>query len=120
MARTAAKTARGPVRARRSGRSAASKPEPAVDMSPGQYIVKVDRASGEPQSDPIEPAELLVHAHRDHHPVEIAAQFLASRLIHVTATRAWSRRASRESSGSARGSGARWGSSPGTRRTQGA
>jgi nucleoside-diphosphate-sugar epimerase len=53
-------------------------------MSPGQYIVKVDRATGEPLSDPIEPAELLVHAHRDRHPVEIAAQFLASRLIHVT------------------------------------
>ena len=53
-------------------------------MSPGQYIVKVDRASGEPLADPIEPGELLVHAHRDHHPVEIAAQFLASRLIHVT------------------------------------
>ena len=35
-------------------------------------------------SDPIEPADLLVHAHRDRHPVEIAAQFLASRLIHVT------------------------------------
>jgi nucleoside-diphosphate-sugar epimerase len=59
-------------------------PEASVDMSPGQYIVKVDRASGEPLSEPIEPAELLVHAHRDHHPVEIAAQFLASRLIHVT------------------------------------
>jgi nucleoside-diphosphate-sugar epimerase len=53
-------------------------------MSPGQYIVKVDRATGEPLSDSIEPAELLVHAHRDRHPVEIAAQFLASRLIHVT------------------------------------
>ena len=53
-------------------------------MSPGQYIVKIDRASGEPLSDPIEPGELLVHAHRDHHPVEIAAQFLASRLIHLT------------------------------------
>jgi len=57
---------------------------PAVDMSPGQYIVKVDRTTGEPLSDPIEPAELLVHAHRDRHPVEIAAQFVASRLIHVT------------------------------------
>ena len=55
-----------------------------VDMSPGQYIVKVDRKSGEPLADPIEPSELLVHAHRDRHPVEIAAQFLASRLIHVT------------------------------------
>jgi hypothetical protein len=37
-------------------------PEPSVEMSPGQYIVKIDRASGEPQSDPIEPGELLVHA----------------------------------------------------------
>lgn len=53
-------------------------------MSPGQYIVKVDRQTSEPLADPIEPAELLVHAHRDHHPAEIAAQFLASRLIHLT------------------------------------
>jgi nucleoside-diphosphate-sugar epimerase len=53
-------------------------------MSPSQYIVKVERASGEPLSDPIDPADLLVHAHRDRHPVEIAAQFLASRFIQVT------------------------------------
>jgi nucleoside-diphosphate-sugar epimerase len=53
-------------------------------MSPSQYIVKVDRATGEPLSDPIDPADLLVHAHRDRHPVEIAAQFVASRLIHLT------------------------------------
>jgi nucleoside-diphosphate-sugar epimerase len=53
-------------------------------MSPGRYIVKIDRATGEPLSDPIDPAELLVHAHRDRHPVEIAAQFFASRLIDVT------------------------------------
>ena len=57
---------------------------PPVDMSPTQYIVKVDRATGEPLSDPIEPADLLVHAHRDRHPVEIAVQFLASRFIQVT------------------------------------
>ena len=57
---------------------------PAADTSPSQYIVKVDRRSGEPLPDPIEPEELLVHAHRDHHPVEIAAQFLASRLLQVT------------------------------------
>jgi nucleoside-diphosphate-sugar epimerase len=68
-------------RGRRAGRS---KVDASVDMSPGQYIVKVDRATGEPLGDPIEPADLLVHAHRDRHPVEIAAQFLASRLIHVT------------------------------------
>jgi nucleoside-diphosphate-sugar epimerase len=53
-------------------------------MSPGQYIVKVDRATGEPLEGPIDPSDLLVHAHRDRHPAEIAAQFLASRLIHVT------------------------------------
>ena len=52
-----------------------------MDMSPSRYIVKVERATGEPLSDPIDPADLLVHAHRDRHPVEIAAQFLASRFI---------------------------------------
>ena len=52
-----------------------------MDMSPSRYIVKVERATGEPLSDPIDPADLLVHAHRDRHPVEIAAQFLASRLV---------------------------------------
>ena len=57
---------------------------PVVDMSPSQYIVKVDRATGEVLADPIDPAELLVHAHRDRHPVEITAQFVASRLIGVT------------------------------------
>ena len=46
--------------------------------------MKVDRATGEPLSDPIDPADLLVHAHRDRHPAEIAAQFLASRFIQVT------------------------------------
>ena len=80
MARSA--VTRSPARKRRRAPTPPS--EPAVDMSPGQYIVKVERASGEPLGDPIEPSDLLVHAHRDRHPVEIAAQFLASRLIHVT------------------------------------
>jgi nucleoside-diphosphate-sugar epimerase len=71
-------------RAAGEGRRAPATQPVAVDMSPGQYIVKVDRATGEALSDPIEPAELLVHAHRDHHPVEIAAQFLASRLVQLT------------------------------------
>jgi hypothetical protein len=53
-------------------------------MSPSRYIVKVERATGEPRSDEIDPSDLLVHAHRDHHPVEIAAQFLASRLVRLT------------------------------------
>ncbi len=72
-----ARAVRGPARAAKAG-------APAVDMSPSRYIVKVDRATGEPLSDPIEPGDLLVHAHRDRHPVEIAAQFLASRFIQVT------------------------------------
>src|SRR3990172_9434880 len=57
-------------------------------MSPSRYIVKVDRATGAELPDPIEPAELLVHAHRDKHPIEIAAQFLASRFIQVTGNEA--------------------------------
>jgi nucleoside-diphosphate-sugar epimerase len=75
---------RSGARSRRSRRPA----EPEVDLSPSRYIVKVDRESGAELTDEIEPAELLVHAHRDHHPVEIAAQFLASRLIQVTGNEA--------------------------------
>jgi nucleoside-diphosphate-sugar epimerase len=52
--------------------------------SPGHYIVKVSRETGEEIPGPIEPDELLVHAHRDKHPVEIAAQFAASRFIRLT------------------------------------
>ncbi len=80
MARSAVR--RSP--ARRRPRSSTPAPAASVDMSPDRYIVKVDKATGEPLTEPIEPSDLLVHAHRDHHPLEIAAQFLASRLIHVT------------------------------------
>jgi nucleoside-diphosphate-sugar epimerase len=59
-----------------------------VDLSLSRYIAKVDRATGAELPDEIEPGELLVHAHRDHHPVEIAAQFVASRLIQVTGNEA--------------------------------
>jgi nucleoside-diphosphate-sugar epimerase len=65
-------------------RRAKAPPTATVDTSPSQYIVKVDRANGEVLPGPIEPSELLVHAHRDRHPVEIAAQFAASRLIRLT------------------------------------
>jgi nucleoside-diphosphate-sugar epimerase len=78
-----------PARRRRSAPRRSSKPRAAaVDTSPSRYIVKVDRETGAELADPIEPAELLVHAHRDHHPVEIAAQFMASRLIQVTGNEA--------------------------------
>jgi nucleoside-diphosphate-sugar epimerase len=56
----------------------------AVDMSPARYIARIERATGLEIKDPIDPHELLVHAHRDNHPMEIATQFLASRFIQVT------------------------------------
>jgi hypothetical protein len=44
----------------------------------------VDRRSGREVPGPIDPAELLVHFHRDLHPAEVAAQFVASRLVGLT------------------------------------
>lgn len=58
--------------------------EPVFDSSPGRYIVKVDRRAGEELPGPIDPDQLLVHHHRDNHPVEVAAQFMASRVLQVT------------------------------------
>ena len=66
-----------------------------IDTAPSRYIVKVDRATGAELEDPIEPSELLVHAHRDRHPAEIAAQFLASRLVQVTGNEALVKKALR-------------------------
>ena len=57
-------------------------------MSPARYIARVDRVSGQEVGLPIEPHELLVHAYRDNHPLEIAAQFLASRAVQVTGNEA--------------------------------
>jgi nucleoside-diphosphate-sugar epimerase len=53
-------------------------------MSPSRYIERVDRATGREIEGPIHPDEMLVHTHRDHHPVDIAVQFLASRLVELT------------------------------------
>ncbi len=50
--------------------------------------MKVDRTTGAEVPGPIDPEELLVHAHRDNHPVEIAAQFAASRFIQLTGNEA--------------------------------
>ncbi len=57
-------------------------------MSPARYIARVDRATGHEVGLPIEPHELLVHAYRDNHPLEIATQFLASRAIQLTGNEA--------------------------------
>ena len=56
----------------------------AAKSAPSRYIARINRATGEEIPGPIEPDELLVHAHRDKHPVELAAQFAASRFIGLT------------------------------------
>ena len=56
----------------------------AADDSPSRYIARIDKRTGTEIPGPIDPGELLVHAHRDLHPVEVAAQFMASRLVGLT------------------------------------
>ena len=55
-----------------------------LDTSPSRYIARIDHVTGAERPGPIHPDELLVHAHRDHHPVDITVQFLASRLVGLT------------------------------------
>src|SRR5262245_1801743 len=59
-------------------------PPPVVDDDPARYISRVERRTGAELPGPIDPDELLVHAHRDNHPVEVAASFVASRVIQLT------------------------------------
>jgi nucleoside-diphosphate-sugar epimerase len=68
----------------RKRRTAVPPPPPAVDDDAARYIERVDRRSGEVLPGPVDPDELLVHAHRDNHPVEVAASFVASRVIQIT------------------------------------
>jgi nucleoside-diphosphate-sugar epimerase len=81
---------RKPRRGGKAPRARAAPPPAAepLDLSPSGFIMKVDRATGEELPGPLDPEELLVHAHRDDHPVEIAAQFLASRAIRLTGNEA--------------------------------
>src|SRR6266571_2680332 len=72
--RAAATTARG----------AARRPEPLDDTAPSRYIARISRLTGQEIPGEIDPDELLVHAHRDHHPLEVAAQFAASRILRLT------------------------------------
>src|SRR5688572_27376473 len=54
------------------------------DASPTRYIARIDKRTGAELPGPIDPDELLVHAHRDLHPIEVGAQFVASGLIRLT------------------------------------
>ena len=52
--------------------------------APSRYIAKIAVRTGREVERPLSPEELLVHAHRDKHPVEIVAQFAASRVLDLT------------------------------------
>ncbi len=54
------------------------------ESSPSQYIAKVSLITGREILRPLDPEDLLVHAHRDRNPVEVLAQFVASRVIDAT------------------------------------
>jgi nucleoside-diphosphate-sugar epimerase len=69
------------------GRRASAAPE-TPDTSPSRYIARISRITGEELPGPIDPDELLVHAHRDKHPAEVAAQFMASRVLAITGNEA--------------------------------
>jgi len=72
---------------------------PALDIDPARYIARVDPLSGKEIPGPIDPDDLLVHAHRDQSPAEVAAQFLASRVIGLTGKERLVRRGLRALSG---------------------
>lgn len=54
------------------------------DINPAQFVIRIDRRTGAEIPGPIDPDELLIHAYRDRHPLEVSAQFLASRVIQLT------------------------------------
>ena len=54
------------------------------ESSPSRYIAKIHAGTGKEVRRPIDPDDLLVHAHRDNNPVEVAAQILASRVLQLT------------------------------------
>jgi nucleoside-diphosphate-sugar epimerase len=77
------------ARAGHAGRRAPAAAAPETfDSSPSQYIVRISRTTGEEIPGPIDPDELLVHAHRDKHPAEVMAQIMASRLLALTGNEA--------------------------------
>jgi nucleoside-diphosphate-sugar epimerase len=45
------------------------------ELSPDRYVERIDLYTGEPTPG-IEPRELLIHAHRDHHPFDVQARSL--------------------------------------------
>lgn len=59
--------------------------------NPARYVMRINTHTGEEMPGPIDPDDLLIHAYRDHHPLEVTAQFLASRAIQLTGSEALAR-----------------------------
>jgi nucleoside-diphosphate-sugar epimerase len=55
-----------------------------TDSSPSRYIQRISLRTGKEMPGRIRPQELLVESHRDRHPVDVAVQFLASRIVQLT------------------------------------
>ncbi len=55
-----------------------------TDSSVSRYLQRVSLRTGREIPGPIAPEELLVQSHRDRHPVDVAVQFLASRIVALT------------------------------------
>jgi len=70
--------------ARRAQKRPRPEAAPVEDFAPSRYIARISLETGQEVPGPIEPDDLLVHAHRDKHPIDVAAQFVASRLIQLT------------------------------------
>jgi nucleoside-diphosphate-sugar epimerase len=62
----------------------ASEAEAVWALSPSRYIARVSPRTGQEMRKPIDPDELLVSAHRDNHPFEVALEYLANRAIALT------------------------------------
>ncbi len=58
--------------------------DPLEALAPARYIARISPRTGQEMRKPIEPDELLVGAHRDNHPLEVALEYLANRAIAVT------------------------------------
>lgn len=55
-----------------------------ADSAPAAYIQRISLRTGKEIPGPIAAHELLVQSHRDRHPVDVAVQFLASRIVQFT------------------------------------
>lgn len=73
----------------------ASEADAIWELSPSRYIARISPRTGQEMRKPIDPDELLVHAHRDHHPLEVAVQYMANRAIALTGNTDLARKAVR-------------------------